>query len=168
MAETILNSSIFAEIVLPFILIFTVVFAILQKTQILGKEKKQIDAIVSLSIGLIVVSYANAVNIISDLIPFMAVSVVIILVFLILYGMVFKEGEFVVSNKIKNVFGGLAAIAVTSAVLIVTGAWKYIKDNWLGGEAQSAIVTNVIFFIIVVVAIGIAMSSGKRSESTDE
>ena len=32
---------------LPFVLIFTVVFAILQKTQILGKGKKQIDAIIN-------------------------------------------------------------------------------------------------------------------------
>ena len=161
MAETFLTSPIFVEMVLPFVLIFTVVFAILQKTQILGKGKKQIDAIVSLSIGLIVVSYANAVGIITDLMPFLAVSVVIILVFLILYGMVFKEGEFDLSKKVKNVFGGLAALAVAIAVLTITGAWDYIKDNWLGGDSQSVIVTNTIFFVIVAVAIGIVLFSGK-------
>ena len=165
--ETILTSPIFTEMVLPFVLIFTVVFAILQKTQILGKGKKQIDAIVSLSIGLIVVSYANAVGIINDLMPFMAVSVVIILIFLILYGMVFKEGEFELSKKIKNVFGGLAALAVIIAVVMVTGIWEYVQDNWLGGSSQSAIVTNIIFIVIVVAAIGIVMSSGKKKEDSD-
>ncbi len=165
--ETILTSPIFTEMVLPFVLIFTVVFAILQKTQILGKGKKQIDAIVSLSIGLIVVSYANAVGIINDLMPFAAVSVVIILIFLLLYGMVFKEGEFDLSKKVKNVFGALAALAVTIAVLTITGAWNYIQDNWLGGESQSAIVTNIIFIVMVVVAIGIVMSSGKKKEDSD-
>ncbi len=168
MAETILSSPIFTEVVLPFVLIFTVVFAILQKTSILGKGKKQIDAIVSLSIGLIVVSYANAVGIISDLIPFMAVSVMVILVFLILFGMVFKEGEFELSKKVKNVFGGLAGIAVVTATLYVTGAWDYIRDTWIGGESQSAIVTNIIFFVIVAVAIGVVMSSGKKSKNSDE
>lgn len=167
MAETFLTSPIFTEMVLPFVLIFTVVFAILQKTQILGKGKKQIDAIVSLSIGLIVVSYANAVGIITDLMPFMAVSVVIILVFLILYGMVFKEGEFDLSKKVKNVFGGLVALAVAIAVLSVTGAWDYVRDNWLGGDSQSVIVTNTIFFVIVAIAIGIVLSSGKKSDSSD-
>ena len=166
MAETFLTSPIFVEMVLPFVLIFTVVFAILQKTQILGKGKKQIDAIVSLSIGLIVVSYANAVGIITDLMPFLAVSVVIILVFLILYGMVFKEGEFDLSKKVKNVFGGLAALAVAIAVLTITGAWDYIKGNWLGGDSQSVIVTNTIFFVIVAVAIGIVLFSGK--DKSDE
>ena len=167
MAETFLTSPIFTEMVLPFVLIFTVVFAILQKTQILGKGKKQIDAIVSLSIGLIVVSYANAVGIITDLMPFLAVSVVIILVFLILYGMVFKEGEFDLSKKVKNVFGGLVALAVAIAVLSVTGAWDYVRDNWLGGDSQSVIVTNTIFFVIVAIAIGIVLSSGKRNDSAD-
>tara|TARA_Y100000310_G_scaffold292387_1_gene321097 strand:- start:47 stop:553 length:507 start_codon:yes stop_codon:yes gene_type:complete len=165
--ETILTSPIFTEMVLPFILIFTVVFAILQKTQILGKGKKQIDAIVSLAIGLMVVSYANAVGIISDLMPFMAVSVVIILVFLLLYGMVFKEGEFDLSKKVKNVFGGLAALAVIIAVVMVTGIWGYIQENWLGGESQSAIVTNTIFIIIIAVAIGIVLSSSKKNEDSD-
>jgi len=167
MVETILTSPIFSEIVLPFVLIFTVLFAILQKTQILGKGKKQIDAIVSLSIGLIVVSYANAVNIISDLMPFMAISIVIILVFLILYGMVFKEGQFDLNNKVKNIIGGLATLALGVAVLYITGTWEYIQNNWLGGETQSSIVTNVIFLVIVAVAIGIVMSSGKKQESSD-
>jgi len=167
MAETILTSPIFTEVVLPFVLIFTVVFAILQKTQILGKGKKQIDAIVSLSMGLIVVSYANAVNIISDLMPFLAISIVIILVFLLLYGMVFREGQFDLDNKVKHVIGGLSALALIVVVLYITGAWSYIQNNWLGGETQSSIVTNAIFLVIVALAIGIAMSSGKKNEDSD-
>ncbi len=164
MVQTILTSPIFSEVILPFILVFTVVFAILQKSQILGKGKKQIDAIVSLSIGLIVISYANAVGIISDLMPFLAVSTVTILVFLILYGMVFKEGEFEIGKSAKKVFGGLAAVAVIIAVLIVTGTWDYIKSNWFGGEAQSAIITNIIFFVILIIAIAIVLSPVKKSE----
>ena len=52
------------EVLLPFLLVFTVVFAILQKTSILGKGKKQIDAIVSLVVGLIVVAFGYATNVI--------------------------------------------------------------------------------------------------------
>ena len=162
--ETILTSPIFSEVILPFVLVFTVVFAILQKSQILGKEKKQIDAIVSLSIGLIVISYANAVGIITDLMPFLAVSTIIILVFLIMYGMVFKEGEFEIGKNAKKVFGGLAATSVVIAVLILTGTWDYIKDTWFGGESQSIVVTNIIFFVILIVAVAIVLSTGKKKE----
>ena len=99
--------------------------------------------------------------------PFMAISVVIILVFLILYGMVFKEGQFDLNNKVKNVIGWFAALALGVTVLYITGAWEYIQNNWLGGETQSSIVTNIIFLVIVAVAIGVAMSSGKKQESSD-
>ena len=56
---TILSSQLFVEVILPFLLVFAVVFAILQKTKILGEGKKQIDAIVSLVIGLIVIAFSQ-------------------------------------------------------------------------------------------------------------
>ena len=47
------------------------------------------------------------------------------------------------------------------------GIWGYIQENWLGGESQSAIVTNTIFIIIIAVAIGIVLSSSKKNEDSD-
>src|SRR3989338_10382288 len=93
MVETILSSPIISEGVLPFILIFTVVFAILQKSAILGKDKKQIDALVGIVFGLITITFARAVGIINQLLPFLAVSVILILVFLILVGFMHKSDE---------------------------------------------------------------------------
>ena len=82
--STILSSDLFVNAVLPFLLVFVVIFAILQKSKILGDEKKQIDAIVALVIGLIVISFGYATGVIVSLIPFLAVSAIIILVFLLL------------------------------------------------------------------------------------
>lgn len=150
---TILSSPFFIETVLPFLLIFTVVFAILQKSGILGKDKKQIDALVGLVIGLIVISFARAVGIINNLLPFLAVSIVIILVFLILISMFsIREGEFKIPDSLKNVGIGLTALAVTIAVLIVTGAWDYILDRWFGGAGSEGF-ANFIFVVIVFIAI---------------
>src|SRR3989338_5371997 len=79
-----------AQMALVFVLVFTIVFAILQKSKILGDGKKQIDALVALSIALLVISVAYALKIISGLAPFLAVGLVIILVFMLLTGMVSK------------------------------------------------------------------------------
>ena len=46
MAVPLLLSSFFLEIIWPFVLVFTLIFAILQKTQLLGEGKKQIDAMI--------------------------------------------------------------------------------------------------------------------------
>lgn len=150
MAETILSSPIFSEAVLPFILIFTVVFAILQKSKILGDGKKQIDALVALVVGLITITFANAVGIINYLLPFLAVSIVMILVFLILVAMV-STGEkgFELHKGFKWTIMIMAFIAVVIAGLVVTGAWDYLAYQF-SGPGGSTWMTNIIFIVIIV------------------
>lgn len=161
---TILSSPFFVEGILPFLLIFTVVFAILQKAKILGDGKKQIDAIVAAVIGLIVISFGYATNTIVNLVPFLAVSVVVILVFMILYGMVFQEGDFKMNKYLKGTFGVIIAIAVIIAVALTTGLWDYIRSNWFGSVEGSSIWANVVFIIIIIAAV-VAVLIGKGENS---
>lgn len=165
---TILQNPFFVELVLPFLLIFVVMFAILQKTKVLGDDKKQIDALVSLVIGLIVVSFGYATGIIISLIPFLAVSVVIIFVFLVLYGMSFHGEDFKIPKLLTTGMGIVVAIAVIIAVLIATGAWDYIADNWIYGGDENGIVTNIIFIVIIIAAIATVMFSGGKGKSKDK
>lgn len=165
MAETILSNPLFVNTILPFILVFTVVFAVLEKSGILGKEKKQIDAIVALVIGLIVVSYAKATGIIVGLMPFLAVALVVILVFLILLGSLFKQGDFKVASGIQIAVGILAAIALVIAVLVITGVWGSLIALFTGGGGELA--SNVIFIVLILVAIGVVVgfSGAGKSDS---
>jgi len=161
---TILSSPIFLELVLPFLLVFTIVFAILQKTKVLGDGKKQIDAIVDLVVGLIAISFGYATGIIISLIPFLAVSAVIILVFMMLYGMVYKDGNFEMSKGLRITFGIVIGIAVIIVVLVATGFWDYLYNLFfLGGEGDS-IISNIIFLVVVIVAIAAVIFPGKKSD----
>jgi hypothetical protein len=164
MVETILSSPLISEAVLPFILIFTVVFAILQKSQILGKEKKQIDAMVALVVGLITITFARAVGIINHLLPFLAVSVIIILVFLIMVALFHKDDkEFVLHKGFKWAIFIAAFVAVIIAVLYFTGAWDYLATKFT--EGGSNLVTNVVFIVIIVVGFLIVFFGDKKKES---
>ena len=150
MVETILSSPIISEGVLPFILVFTVVFAILQKSKILGEDKKQIDAMVALVFGLITITFAKAVGIINQLLPFLAVSVILILVFLIMVALFHKgEKEFVLHERFKWAIFILSFIAVIIAGLVFTGAWAYLADKF-SGPTGSSLVTNIVFIVIIV------------------
>lgn len=156
---TILQNPFFIELVLPFLLVFVVIFAILQKARIFGEGKRQIDALVALVIGLIVVAFGKAVGIIINLVPFLAVSAVIILVFMILYGMVYKEGDFEMSHGLRIGFGILIGIALVIAVLIVTGGWDYILENWVYGS-EGDVFINVVFFIVIIAAVAAVVWGG--------
>lgn len=151
MVETILSSPIISEGVLPFILIFTVVFAILQKSEILGKDKKQIDAMVALVFGLITITFARAVGIINQLLPFLAVAIVMILVFMLLIALFYKDQdgkETKLYKNFKSIMLVLAFIAVVIAGLYFTGAWDYLSYKF--SEPGSNLVTNIVFIVIIV------------------
>ncbi len=121
--------------------------------------------IVSLVIALVTVTFASAVNIITSLIPFLAVSVVIILVFMILLAFVAsgKDG-FQMQGWLKVTLGIIIAIAVIIAILFATGTWDDIY-NYLAGKGQnSAVVSNVIFIVFIIVAVVVVLWGGKKKK----
>ena len=164
MVQTILSSPLVVEVLLPFLLVFTLVFAILQKTKILGDGKKQIDAIVGLVVGLIVIAFASATGIIINLIPILAIGLVVLLVFMLLYGMTFQPGDFKLNNWIRGGIGIVAGIVVIITVLILTGGWDYLWDLYYTSDGSS-ITANIIIVIVIIVAIvAVIFGEGKDKD----
>jgi hypothetical protein len=161
---TILQNPFFVEIILPFILVFTVVFAVLQKAQILGKDKNQVDALVALTVGLIFVSFAWATDIVVSLIPFLVVSLVVILIFMLLAGMLFQPGKFELHKNIRFTVIGIVAVALVIAVLVVTNAWDYLLYLF-EGEGGGDLQANVVFIVVIVAGIAAVLFGAKKSGS---
>jgi hypothetical protein len=149
--QTILSSPIFVETILPFLLIFTIVFAILQKAKIFGDGKKQVDSLVALAVALIVISFAQAVGIILQLIPFLAISLVVILVLFLLLGSFWDVNNF--PGGFKYLLVTVITVAVAIAVMYFTGAWQYVLDLIYGGVGETNLFANVLFIIIIAGAV---------------
>ena len=162
--NTILSHPIFIETILPFLLVFTIVLGILQKSKIFGDGKKQVDAIVSLVVGLIVVSFAQATGIILQMSVFLGVALVILLVFMLLVGSFTEEGKFFEKfpNGLRVALIVLIVAAVTIAAVYVTGFWQYLYD-WIYIGSESTIFINILFVVIIVGAI-IAVVLGSKSK----
>lgn len=165
MVETILSNPLIQKVILPFLLVFALVFAVLQKAQIFGKEKKQIDAIIAAVTALLVVSVGYATNLIVNLIPFLAAGLVILLIFFLLWGFAFMGTEFKVHDSVKWVLGGVAAVAVIIAVLYFTPAWAKVV-NLFSGES-STWTANIIFIVVIIAAVVAVMyGAGGKKEGT--
>ena len=161
--ETILQHEIFTKFILPFLLIFVIVFAILEKTKILGTDKKQLDAIVAFVIGLIFVSFTSPKMIVENLILFLTVALVIIFVVLLLWGFV-SGGEAKIGGKgIKIAAGILIVLSVLIAVLIITGIYDKVFDFLFRQSWSNSFWTNFIFITVIAIALALILKNKASS-----
>jgi len=166
MDGTFLSSPFAVQLVYPFLLIFTIVFAILEKSKILGEGKKQIDAIVSLVIALITISFSHATGIIVNLMPFLAVTIVVVFVFLLIWGFVAADREkgLVLNKNLKVALGIIAGIVLIIAIIVASGNWGFVMALFRSGESN--IWSNILLLAIIGGAIAIVLSGGKNSGSS--
>jgi hypothetical protein len=165
MADTVttfLQYDIVSKILLPFLLVFFIIFAILERTKLLG-EKKQIHALIAFVIGLIFVGAIYPVLVVSNLILFFTVTIVAVFVILLLWGFVF------VDTKNTGLEKGLrlGLIVVITIAFIWALIWATGWINNIGTMLSSnnglgqTIVTNGIFLIVIAIALALVMINPK-------
>ncbi len=159
------------DVVLPFLLVFAIIFALLEKTRILGVEKtkdaehpkQNLNATVAFVIALLVVSTNRVVTALSDALPNVVLLFVVVLVFLMMVGTFYKEGEF---DFIKGHDRWAAFLVVVSFIVIIlifanslkteSGAsWLDAGLGWFLGNISGPVVTTSIFVILAVLGVWI-------------
>ncbi|MEN9626525.1 MAG: hypothetical protein RL557_853 [archaeon] len=150
MVETFLLSPFMVDYTLPFILVFALMFAILQKTKLLGDEAKRVNAMIALVIGLMLVAFPPARTLVVLLMPFLAVFAVLLLVFMLLYGFIVgkKEGD-VLGRPWKIAFGGILALSLVSYLLMVSGYWDIVWSLFFAGGRNQLLMTVIMIAAIV-------------------
>jgi len=159
-----------ADILLPFILIFTLVFATLQKTKILG-DKKNFNVVVALSIALgVIIPHAtnsyppggDVVEIINAALPQIALVLVAGLSVMILIGL------WGVSPAWKGPLTGIIMLVSFAIVLwIFLGASELINiPRFLDDPETQALIVVLLVFGFIVMAI--TSEGGKDEKSTFE
>lgn len=144
-----------ADVLLPFLLIFTIVFAVLQKTNILGQGKKNFNVVIALVIALGVViphvvggypPEADVVDLINIIIPQISLVAVALLMLLLLIGI------FQPSWVSRSIGGVLALISVIAVVYIFGSALEWWESDWIyyfGEETISLIIIILVFGVII-------------------
>jgi len=159
--ETILQHWVLTRFAYPFLLMFFIVFAILEKTKVLGDDKKQINAFVSFIIGLIFISAVYPTLVVSNLILFFTVSIIVVFVALMLWGFIIGGEAKIESNGIK-ITGGIALlIAIIFALLWATGTGFGVFDFLFYQRWSITFWTNFIFIVVIGAALAAVLASTK-------
>jgi len=160
------------DVMLPFLLIFTIIFAILQKTKVLGADKKNYNVVVALVFALLVViphvtgSYpagTDIVELLNKALPSVSVVIVAILMLLILIGIFGGEANW------KGPVAAWVAIACFIVILVIFGSaagwwlnWSWFTQ-WFGEDTIALIIILLVFGIIIAF-----ITAGDRKEKQEQ
>jgi len=164
-----LKSFGFFDIVLPFILVFALIFAILEKTKILGKEdKKNVNALISFVVGLFVVAATNIVTILRDALPIITLVLIVLICFMLLVGAFHADKEFSYFTESRFWKWFLTTILFVGILLIFAHFietdsgetwlevfWEFVTKDFESGPVVSSLVfLAIIIFVVYVVGYG--------------
>lgn len=161
------------DVILPFILVFTLMFAILEKTKLFGTEKvkdvaytkKNLNAMVSFVIAFLVVASSKLVEIIT------AVSSKIIILLMLVVFFLMLIGTFVSTKDIEEKGVGASvhkAWQVTFGIIIFIGivfifldsittedgrTWLEVLIDWLGQFYTNTAVAAIVLIIAVILLV---------------
>lgn len=154
------------DVILPFMLIFVVMFAVLEKTKVLGDGKKNLNVALSLVVSLIVVvphvtgNYPagyDPVKIINAALPSVSIVVVAVTMLLIMIGL-FAHDKVYLGLSMP----GWIAFASIVTLLVIFGSaagWYASGFNaWLesifGSDALAVVVMILVFGVIIAFITG--------------
>lgn len=172
------------DVVLPFLLIFSIVFAIFEKTRVFGVDKypdgkeypkKNINSMVAFVIAFFVVASSQLVQSITKISANMVILLLGTTLFLLLAGSFHKETEegFFLEGTWKNVFmfivfGGLVLIFLDA---IKTGeqTWlQYILDQVQNVWDDTAVASIILIIAVIGIMLYVTSGADRPKAETDK
>jgi hypothetical protein len=154
----------FTDVLLPFVLIFTIVFAVLQKTKVLGQEdgkpKKNFNVVIALVMALAVIiphvmgryrPGQDVVVIINNALPSVSIILVAIICLLLLVGIWGSGVEF----GGTSLSGWIVIFSILAVIAIFGGAagWFGAMPRWLSfmnnPDTQALVVIILVFGLVI-------------------
>jgi hypothetical protein len=135
------------DVFLPFLLIFAIMFAILEKTEVLGKKHTNINAVVALIIGLLLVVQKGIVDTINTFLPRVSLIIVVLLMFLLLLSLLAGK-EF---QGLSKALFGIGIVVIIIALYFALSPSDFLsqsdRDTLLSVGLPIAALLLLIWFI---------------------
>ena len=165
MAETILQHWIVTQFILPFLLIYFIVFGALIKSKVFSADK-QLNALIALVVGLIFVGAIFPKIAVGNLILFLTVAMVTLFVAMLLWGFVAGEDGLKfekIPGPIKGAILGVILVSVALALIWALGIDTTFIDYLFRSTWSKEFWTNAAFVAVVIIALGMMVKGGKSA-----
>lgn len=166
----------FFDVILPFLLVFVIVFGILEKTRIFGVEKindkdyprKSINSMVAFSIAFFTVAAKQVVASLQVSLPNVALILIIVVCFLMLAGSFMGDKPFSLEGR-KYWVGFLTFVMFIAVIMIFLNSFGWltpIKEFFMAN--LNTALMPIIFVIVIVGAIYFVVGSSKKDDAKKE
>jgi hypothetical protein len=174
--ETLLQNWVFTRFALPFLFMFFLVFAILEKTKIFGTEKiegtdvtrKNLNGMTAFVIAFFVIASTKLVAVISEVLSSTVLLLLLSICFLMLVGS-FHTGkeEFVLKKGWKTIFMIIMFAGIVLVFLHALGWLDFIFQN-LFFRFDTVVVSSIVLIGIVIGFIFYVTKDPKRKSSGEK
>ena len=147
---------------LPFLMIFAVVFGILNKCNILG-DNKGVQATIALAIGLLALQFDYVSNFFASIFPYAGIGIAVLLVAMILMGLIAGEENVEWAKFVWFGIGFIIFIAVLLTSISDFSWWGGAAYGW--GESWPAILAAII--VLLLIALVVWGGEGKKKKKSD-
>ncbi|MBI2508005.1 hypothetical protein HYV89_03555 [Candidatus Woesearchaeota archaeon] len=163
------------DFLLPFLLVFAVVFGILEKTRILGEEKigkevyprKNLNAIVAFVMAMLVVGAIKIVAVINAALPKISLLIIVSLSFLLMIG-IFMKPDNTLYDKLNKKWLTFLMVTMFIAVILIflsvipanedqswlEFAFDFVVEFWSGTFVATIILVAVVIWAIMYISKG--------------
>ena len=161
------------DVVLPFLLVFTIVFAILEKTRVFGSEtidgkeysKKNLNSITAFAIAFFVIASSKLVEIITTVSSYTVILLLLSVLFLLLVGSFMKEGEGGFLKGNWNYFFMLIMFVGIVLIFIYALGWWDVMWNFFRFKTGGDVVGSIILLVVIVLFIWYIVKDDSRKDS---
>jgi di/tricarboxylate transporter len=163
------------DVILPFLLVFTLVFALLEKTKVLGLQevdkkkftKTNLNSLVAFVTAFFVVASAELVKLINQTVSQVFILLLLSVMFMLVAGTFVKDEEFFLKKEHQNILmwimGGVIILMFFNTLGWLDLAYTFLMSNWQTEAISSLIIIAVVIIFIFIVA-GKNPSVAKKKE----
>jgi len=165
------------DVVLPFLLVFTLVYALLEKTKVLGVQKdpyskdkteyakRNLNSMVAFVIAFFVIASSQLVALINQTVSHVFILLLLSVMFMLVVGTFGKDEEFFFEKKYQHIFAWIMGVAIVFIFLNAVGwleiAYDFLKVNW-----STEVVSSLLFIGAIAIFIAIISKPVKTTNST--
>ncbi|MBU0637060.1 MAG: hypothetical protein KKF89_00360 [Nanoarchaeota archaeon] len=168
------------DVILPFLIIFTLVFAALEKSHILGKDSKKFNVVIALCMGFSVIiphvlwgsrdpsnaflgnGMLDVVNIMNKALPDVSLVLIAFVMVMLILGIIGGDVNFAGTS-----LGGIAMVIAIIAVLVVflsaANVWRTLPW-WLRWVQDPYVKEVVVVLLVFGIIIGFITKDDKNSK----